>query len=662
MSQSTRTLMFAGAAAVSVAAAAGLHLANRPASLSEYSDEGREFFPEFLDPNDATSLRVAAFNDETAQVDVFNVDFKNGDWRIPSHHDYPADGEDRLAKTATSVIGIRRGALVSTMKDDHKRLGVLDPLDETVTGTEGRGDRITLAAGENTLADFIVGSPVEDQENVYHVRAADEDRTYRAELNIDISTKFADWIEPDLLDITRGDLREIEIDQYRIDESRGTLVPGDLSELTRKSDTDPWTLNGLNPETEEVKTSTVNQIIGALDDLRIVGVRPKPPGLSADLRSSGSIQMDALAFLDLQSRGFFIDARGALVSNEGEVRVGTADGVLYTLRFGEVFTGTDVELEIGKTGKNDAVAQPAGDKPADTDSGEETAAEDGEPADDELAKSRYVFITANFDESLLNSPGTEPQKPTPPAAGDSGTSEAPKDGKEESGRAVKESPDEATENGDPSSAAPAAEADKSADADSAGADAKPDADDEYKRALEQYERELADFQQRQQAFEESLKQGKERAEELNSRFADWYYVISAESFDKIRVGRAELVEAKQPDDSAGTESPMTPLETAPAVGAPVIEASDPAGTSEMKSDSEQPGSDGEAPAAAKPESSQKNGAEPPSEAPATEKGAESPGDEGNAPPTEKPPADSSDEDARSGGTGEAGGTSDDGTR
>ncbi len=626
MSQTSRTLTFLGLAAASVAAAASVHIATRPATLSEYSNEGKEFFEDFQDPNTATSLRVAAFNDETAQVDVFNVEFKNGDWRIPSHHNYPADGADRLAKTATSVIGIRRGALVSTSKEDHKRLGVLDPLDDSITGTEGRGDRITLADRDNVLADFIIGNKVEDQENTYNVRRADEDQTYRAVLDIDISTKFADWIEPDLLDIRRADLREIDIDRYRIDETRGTLIPGDISQLTRPNDTDPWTLKGITEETEKVKTSTVNQIISALDDLRIVGVRPKPPGLSADLKSSGSIKMDTLAFLDLQSRGFFIDSRGALVSNEGEVRLSTAEGLQYTLRFGEVFTGSDVELEIGKDAAAEDKQAADADKPADADTPADEAVEDT----DALAKSRYVFITANFDEALVEGPGEAPTKPDAPA--DAATSETKPEGDADKDATEAKSD---TADGQPASEKSDADAEKT-----------PDPQAEYKEALAQYERDLASFEQRKKSREEMLKQGRERAEELNARFADWYYVISADSFDKIRVGHDELVEAKAPAENPAPEIPATPADSTPAPETTAEPPATPEATPapEMKEEAEtKESTDSPASELGTPESSKDTPAEKPpaaADTPAEKAPAETPpptdGKENDTPEDEKP--------------------------
>lgn len=41
-----------------------------------------------------------------------------------------------------------------------------------------------------------------------------------------------------------------------------------------------------------------------------------------------------------------------------------------------------------------------------------------------------------------------------------------------------------------------------------------------------------------------VEEGRAKAEELNRRFAGWYYVIAAEDFEKLRVTRKDLVQAK----------------------------------------------------------------------------------------------------------------------
>jgi hypothetical protein len=47
-----------------------------------------------------------------------------------------------------------------------------------------------------------------------------------------------------------------------------------------------------------------------------------------------------------------------------------------------------------------------------------------------------------------------------------------------------------------------------------------------------------------EAWKTKVEEGRAKAEELNARFANWYYVIAAEDFEKLRVTRRDLVKAK----------------------------------------------------------------------------------------------------------------------
>jgi hypothetical protein len=67
---------------------------------------------------------------------------------------------------------------------------------------------------------------------------------------------------------------------------------------------------------------------------------------------------------------------------------------------------------------------------------------------------------------------------------------------------------------------------------------------ENKRKQEEYDRQVAD--------------GKKRVEELNARFADWYYIISDSVFRKIHLGHDEIFTKKEPAKKSEAEPPKTP--------------------------------------------------------------------------------------------------------
>ncbi|MCG6156183.1 DUF4340 domain-containing protein [Rubinisphaera margarita] len=509
MDNKTRTGIYVVAAVVCLGLAVWDGMQTQEMNRQDAAKIGEPFFADFNDPTEATGIRVITYNNDTAEIKPFEVKFANNEWRIPSHYNYPADGKDQLVKTAGSLAGVERGAVAGESELDFARLGVVDPLADGADSLKGRGDRLTLTKGDKTLVDLIIGNEVEGQSGSYYVRKPDEKITYITKLDIDLSTQFGEWIEPDLLQIERNKLREILIKDYSVDETSQRIVFNDILELTRSDSSDPWKLAELNEETEQVKTATVNTVVSTLDDLKIVGVRPKPQGLSSDLKISGSVSGDTRTMIDLQSKGYYIvptqDGGAELFSNEGDLAAVTEEGVVYVLRFGEVFTGDEFDIEVGSASQGEAASADA-----------EAAGSDAES--DDLKKSRYLFITVQFDPTVL---GAAPEKPTAP-------------------------PEDAE----------------------AAAEGEQTPQQKYEAELKQYEEDLA-------AYNEKLEAGQKRVQELNQRFADWYYVIDAASFDKLDKSREDLVEPKTPGEADATTQP--PAMTPPVISTPEA-TSTPAGT------------------------------------------------------------------------------------
>ncbi len=795
MNQTLKTLAFVGVALCSVVVLAVTEWATAPRPLAEFGKVGEPFFPDFKDPREAVALRVVDFDEETASPLEFSVELRDGVWRIPSHYNYPADAAERLAKTAASVIGITRGALVSRHSSDHERYGVVDPLADATVSLKGRGQRLTLfKEGEVVLADLIIGNKVEGEDDVYYVRRADEKETYRAKLQIDLSTKFKDWVERDLLKASSSDFTVLEGERPIVDESRFPIirvVGMERYRLTRKDSLSDWQLEGIDPEKEQVDQDAVRDMVFALSDLELVGVRPKPkfrgkPLLTADLefnlpeefRKQPELRELARQTLmaDLQDKGFFLasseDGATRLFSREGQLYAGTKDGVAYWLHFGNVFTGTEKEIELGGTvsqdkqpgekkdgegeSKKDADDKSAGESKDDAagdaqkSEGQSDAKDannggekeqDGEGKESSLQKSRFVFIRATVDESLLGPRPQEPVKPkkpeglqsgqqkkdTPAAeakeapadkassqddsdgtkqkpaakknaqksaakpAGDTGTEpapksqtpensrgdsksttdkstaapgkadegdrkdaearatsvrstrlsstaaeteeqpaanastaktpqkpaddkpaqdkpaenktlgdtsaqnkpadskpavskpaenkassegegDAPKDGKptgqpkpsggsgKDAGDAAKEKPTGADSNkavdsnksnaGDAGTAEGAAKAEEEGKGESASekAEAK-DPQKAYEEAMKEYERKLEQYKRDLKEYEEKVEKAREKVAELNARFADWYYLISADAFDKLRLTRDKIVKPKEKEET-----------------------------------------------------------------------------------------------------------------
>ena len=651
MNATSRTMVFVGVAAVAALAAVGVRFANQPAAVEGFSDVGQAFFPDFNDPMKAMELSVVKYDAETREPLSFSVKQNDkGFWVIPSHHDYPAEAAERLAKTAASLIGIKKVALQSRSKDDWARYGVEDPGGEVAAAApeaddkkeETRGTRITLRDNSsNSLVDLIVGKAVEGREKHFYVRQPDKNPVFIAKLDADLSAKFSDWIEPDLLKLNQNDIVKVTVDQYSVDEEQGAILQGEVFDFQKDKTTSKWDMMGLNPDIESLKEAAVTDITKNLDQLKIVGVRPKPEGLNADLTVSPEVAQNPLMRqvlqTDMQRQGFYI-ARGEnnqvkLVSNEGELLAGTNNGVRYTLYFGEIARGTAKDIETGLNDKKPAEGEAkteGGEAKADGEKGAEGAEADAakpedKPEDSESGPRRYLLVKVDYDESLLGPKPTEPVAPEKPAIlneeatpapaedkkpdapadapkADAPPADAPKDApaaeeKPAADAAPKEESPAPEKPADPGScdepaaaepvavaepaaaepaapaqdAAPAAEAkptepaaavpaqegqpapadgeQPAAEAPAASAqppvDPKAEAQKQYDQAMGEYEAAKAGFAGALKAWESKAKEGKKKADELSSRFGAWYYVISAESFEKFKLTRDAVVGPKE---------------------------------------------------------------------------------------------------------------------
>ena len=415
-----------------------------------FIEQGQAFFPDFEDPNEATTLEVVDYDQETGEAVPFKVTFENGKWTIPSHYNYPADGAERLANTAAAMIQIKKDDFRSSIITDHEQFSVIDPLSDDVS-LKGKGQRITIKGrGGSVLADLIIGREVEKKTGFRYVRSPEQSRVYAARTDIEVSTKFEDWIESDLLKVTTAKIERVVINDYRINERTLSVERRDNLALS-KGDNDLWSADKMK-STQKVDDARMRELLNSLVDLRIVDVRPKPQGLSQSLKSKSSDgkKINSQDRFSLQSKGFYFTQGGQLLSNEGEMLIYTDDGVKYTLRFGEI-AGTEISGQDGKVIEN-----------------------------------RYLFISAAFDSSSL----PEPARPS---------------------------------------------------------------NDEWRTKADSLLTN-SDTRNRQLAnqrtnWQSEIDSGTELSVELNNRFADWYYVISSESYDKLQMRRDELIIKKSDSES-----------------------------------------------------------------------------------------------------------------
>ena len=546
-----KTAGFLGAGLLLLALGWAVQPRFKPATLKPAVE--RVLFPELTDAEKAASLEIIRYDDELATLYPFKVIKTGGVWVLPSHQNYPADAKDQLAAAATELVDLKALDVVTERAADHEVYGVIEPDQEKIKpGMTGVGQLIEIRdASGSKIARLIIGK--EDKQagvgsgsrRLRFVRKAGQDPVYRVELDTSkFTTQFGDWIEKDLLKLTPWDVRSVELDNYTLAavESDGRLeVRQQRSEKMQLSYDDKassWQLTSLETfpnedsaesvseelkNNEEVDSTKLNDLRNALGDLQIIDVARKPAGLSADLKAAESFVNDVEAVSSLQQRGFLPLPSGAILSTEGQTVIGMKDGVEYVLRFG---AGTTV-TEPGKAG-----------------SGEEGDAS-GESAE---TAARYLLVMAQFNDGLLEKPELAELPSLPEEDDKDGDStEQPKDEESEEEKAEKEASSDEKE---------------PADADVTAADLLKQADEAeaaMQKAIEDRRQVERENRRKQESFDEKVVEGKKRVAELNGRFADWYYIVSDEEFEKIHLNREAVIKAKAEsasDTAQGSTGPV----------------------------------------------------------------------------------------------------------
>ena len=346
-----------------------------------FNEQGTEFYPDFKEAKNAAALEVIGIDEKLGKMIPFKVALLDGRWVIPSYSNYPTDVENKMEHTAVKLLGLKRDELRSSLPSDHEELGVLNPEKGIPTGA---GTRVTLKdKNGNKLVDYIIGKEVEGKSGYRYMRQPGQSKTYAVKADLEISTKFSDWVETGLLDMQSADAKEITVNDYSV--TQGQLVQKGQFMLSRDEESN-WNAQKV-PEGKEINQEKVNNVIYEIANLKLASVRRKPDAL-IDVLSGKSNQLSPEVQLSLQSKGFYLN-QGGIIGDEGQFVVVKKNGVAYIIIFGVGFN--DDSIQIGT---------------------------DSDKKDDKSVSGRYMFITAQYDASINKEPTVpakpvEPENPTP---------------------------------------------------------------------------------------------------------------------------------------------------------------------------------------------------------------------------------------------------------
>ena len=556
MNENNKTILFIIAAASCVALAFFTAPEERDPS-AQGSKMGQALFESF-DPRTATGIEIVEIDEDNMVSKSIEVSQTEAGWLIkrPGKVDYPANADNQVKNVSSLLFDLRILDQAAEGSGEHATFGVLDP-SKANPSDAGIGKMIALKnnTGAN-LAQLIIGNEVEGLSNTRFVRKPEENSVYRVELqNVnDVTTKFVDWVEKDFLDIDKWNIKQVIFDNYEIKD--GKIAPSTKQVLDY--DNSEWKLVGTSlSENEELNKEKLDDMKDAFDDLEIIDVERKPEILISSLRK-GSEFVDANNIQELQSSANSLIQKGfrpvnelgndgkplsypngkpklKVVSQKGEVLVGMQDGVEYVLRFGETYRG---------------------------------------PEDDEnsTGDSRYIYAYARLNENLLEQPVLEPvPEPLVLPKSDGNSSSVPPSTPESNGTKG--------DNGDqgqegkpsvppisppgpppnfippsppPSLTPPPPPSAQGINSEESNSSAPSNGEDNFAKEKADRDAEIARIKaanaQKQMEYQGKVSKAKTRVKELNENLAGWYYVISNEVYEKIRLDRTDFVKAKEKEE------------------------------------------------------------------------------------------------------------------
>ena len=569
MSQMTKTLVFVGIAVV----VAGLAFQTRTRSVGvdPPKEIGKALFETFEDPLAAKTMKIVRFDEGLASLKEIEIKEADGIWTLPSHSGYPADAENKIRDAATPFVDMKVIGVVSDLEGDHVMYGVVAPdPDKSAIGDQGVGTLVTIKdASGDTLVDLVIGK--EYQEGQYYVRPKNISRVYIVQIDpTTLPVEFDDWINKDLLNVSAFDIDGMTIKDYSFDVVQTLRRPitqfDQRFELQVSDENGTWVLDQMLEadgdrlveatlgEGEELNQERLNAMKDALDNLEIVDVERKPTGLREDLKADEGFFSDQAGVDSLVEKGIYpveLDGAVELLSTDGEVLVDTKDGVQYVLRFGRV-AGVDAEDAEGGLNRyllvsarvNEAQFPEPELEPLPTMLSIE--AETATPDAVDPATEVDVEVEVTSEPETTESETTEPETTEPETTGPETTE--PETTEPETTEPEESAETEVDENFG-CQAEDLVEEDVEVEEEPAESEDSPEA----KLKAEQ-ERVTKENQRKIDERNDKIKAAQDKVQTLNYRFADWYYVISEEVYNKIHLGRADVVKQTDAAQSEAAEN------------------------------------------------------------------------------------------------------------
>ncbi|MBA64070.1 MAG: hypothetical protein CMJ76_17070 [Planctomycetaceae bacterium] len=511
-------------------------------------DEGKPVFEGFTAQR-AVELKITTYDDPTARIKSFSVKRDaTGQWVIPSHNNYPADAAEQMASAAAAFSTLEVKEVIDVDSSAHEDYHVVEPNTETLdVGTDGVGTLITVTDEEGISYSLIIGAKVikgvdagidpRMQQSYYAARRPESDIVFTVDLNMNIfETDFPKWIDTNLLGLNGLDIRQLAIQDYII---------------------------GLNPEGSPIMLRRSNSslvldevdLIWKLDNMVQYDQNTQEP-FTIELTENEEIDLDRINILQSALENLTIEGvmrKPAVLRPDLKITPQaiadekTSETLTRLGLFGDPNTTIDNMMDLKSANGEIHISLQTGIKyilrfgEVDSTSG----------ATDSVQ--RYLFVTTAFQPNMI----PVPEYTSLPNM--SSASPGPEDGCQNQEPVTQAEPTKETEQ----------------------PELTPEQLAELKETIER------DNARLKQEYELKLAEAQNSVRLLNSRFADWFYLISEKTFNKIHLANNDLIKAKSselgdnlpglpslpglPDVPSLPESPEKSPEPMPAPPAPIDE-------------------------------------------------------------------------------------------
>jgi hypothetical protein len=278
----------------------------------------------------------------------------------------------------------------------HEEFGVVDPLDPPPRGPRAAASGCALRRRANTSRDFIFGKEIKDGGGRRYVRVPGQKQTLVIKAKPDISVKFEDWVETDLLRWAGRPSRKVAIDKYSLRREQGGSRTAHTYLLAQDDSNAPWKLSGQDDK-EDSNTETIDD--GQHADEAEARRRARQAARGGEGEEPGRARQDAPPGLirvaqSMIQHGFFIMQRrqpAMVVSNEARCpSLRGRRGLHAALRRGAGGHGEEISAGATEPKPKDKKDEKKDDKKGGT-------------------ENRYLFVGVSFDESLLPALPPEPK-------------------------------------------------------------------------------------------------------------------------------------------------------------------------------------------------------------------------------------------------------------